>query len=82
MAKKPSHATVLSLHEVISFYMRHKSCAGECTKKCARHEQIFYMHRQHVDVDIMQLSSLMHVQVMFDLADDKTLKRGWVDSVK
>jgi hypothetical protein len=45
------------------------------------HEQKFYMHRQHVDVDIMQLSSLMHVQVMFDLADDKTLRSGWDDSV-
>jgi hypothetical protein len=45
------------------------------------HEQKFNMHRQHVDVDIMQLSSLIHVQVMLDLADDKTLRRGWLDSV-
>jgi hypothetical protein len=37
------------------------------------------MHRQHVDVDIMQLSPLMHVQVMLDLTDDNTLRRGWVD---
>ncbi len=30
----------------------------------------------HVDMDIM------HEPVILDLEDDKTLRRGWVDSVK